>query len=54
LPRQPFPGEAGFTGVPPAGETRFVPGEMVVFVGNEVPRQNLDAEAGRLGLALIG
>ena len=54
LPRRPFPGDVGFTGVPPAGESRFVAGEMVVFVGNDVPRESLDAAAGRLGLSLIG
>jgi subtilisin family serine protease len=54
LPRRPFPGEAGFTGVPLAGESRFVAGEMVVFVANDVPRESLDAAAGRLGLSLIG
>jgi hypothetical protein len=39
LPHRPFPGEAGFTGVPPRGETRFVSNEMVVHVGAEVSPQ---------------
>jgi subtilisin family serine protease len=54
LPHRPFPGEAGFTGVPPRGETRFVSNEMVVHVGAEVSPQALDAAARRLGLTPIG
>jgi len=54
LPHRPFPGEAGFTGVPPRGETRFVANEMVVHVGAEVSPQALDAAARRLGLTPIG
>lgn len=54
LPYRPFPGEAGFSGVPPRGETRFVSGEMVVHVGSEVSPQALDAAARRLGLTPIG
>jgi subtilisin family serine protease len=53
LPHRPFPGEAGFTGVPPRGETRFISNEMVVQVGAEVPPQVLDAAARRLGLIQI-
>jgi hypothetical protein len=54
LPHRPFPGEAGFTGVPPRGETRFVSGEMIVHVGADVSPQTLDAAARRLGLTSIG
>jgi subtilisin family serine protease len=54
LPRRPFPGEAGFTGVPPVGETRFVSHEMVVHVGADVSPQMLDAAARRLRLTPIG
>lgn len=54
LPHRPLPGEAGFTGVPPRGETRFVSNEMVVHVGSEVSPQALDAAARRLGLTAIG
>jgi len=54
LPHRPFPGEAGFTGVPPRGETRFVSNEMIVHVGSEVSPQALDAAARRLGLTAIG
>src|SRR5229473_4395947 len=54
LPHRPFPGEAGFTGVPPRGETRFVSNEMVVHVGAEVSPQALEAAARRLGLTPIG
>jgi subtilisin family serine protease len=53
LPARPFPGEAGFTGVPPRGETRFVSNEMVVHVGADVSPQTLDAAARRLGLTSI-
>src|SRR6266849_2824029 len=54
LPHRPFPGEAGFSGVPPRGETRFVSNEMVVHVGAEVSPQALEAAARRLGLTPIG
>jgi hypothetical protein len=54
LPPRPFPGTAGFTGVPPAGETRFVSTEMVFHVGPNVSRQTVDATASRLGLTVVG
>jgi subtilisin family serine protease len=54
LPHRPFPGEPGFTGVPPRGETRFISNEMIVHVGAEVSPQALDAAARRLGLTQIG
>ncbi|MPZ41001.1 MAG: S8 family serine peptidase [Rhizobiales bacterium] len=54
LPPRPFPGAAGFTGVPPAGETRFVSTEMVFRVGPNVSRQTVDATASRLGLTVVG
>jgi subtilisin family serine protease len=54
LPHRPLPGEAGFTGVPPRGETRFVSNEMIVHVGADVSPQALDAAARRLGLTPIG
>ncbi len=54
LPRRPFPGEIGFTGVPPVGETRFVSSEMIVHIGPGVSPQALNAAAGRLGLTTIG
>jgi subtilisin family serine protease len=53
LPRRPFPGEPGFTGVPPRGESRFVSREMVVHVDPDVSPQVLDAAARRLGLTAI-
>jgi subtilisin family serine protease len=53
LPHRPLPGEPGFTGVPPRGETRFISHEMVVHVGAEVSPQVLDAAARRLGLIQI-
>ena len=54
LPPRPFPGTAGFSGVPPAGETRFVSTEMVFHVGPNVSRQAVDAQAKRLGLTVVG
>ncbi len=53
LLRRPFPGEAGFTGLPPEGETRFIPSEMVVHIGPDVSRQTLDDAARQLGLTAI-
>ncbi|MET0630221.1 MAG: S8 family serine peptidase [Xanthobacteraceae bacterium] len=53
LPHRPLPGERGFTGVPPAGETRFVSTEMVFQVGSNVSRQALDTAMRRLGLSTI-
>ena len=54
LPHRAFPGEAGFTGVPPRDETRFVSGEMIIHVGSDVSPQTLEAAARRLGLTQIG
>ncbi len=54
LPRRPFPGEPGFTGVPPAGETRFLPGEVIIHVRADVAPATLDAAARRLGLTSVG
>jgi pentapeptide MXKDX repeat protein len=54
LPPRPLPGTAGFTGVPPAGETRFVSREMVFHVGPNVSRATVDAQAKRLGLTVVG
>jgi subtilisin family serine protease len=54
LPRRPLPGEAGFTGVPPRGETRFISNEMVFHVGANVPRETVAAAAQRLGLTPLG
>src|SRR5262245_16104661 len=53
LPPRPLPGERGFTGVPPAGETRFVSTELVLRIGPGVSRQTLDDTARRLGLVTI-
>ena len=54
LPPRVFPGAAGFTAVPPAGETRFVSTEMVFHVGPNVSRQTVDATAKRLGVTVVG
>lgn len=53
LPPRPFPGAVGFTGVPPAGETRYVSTEMMFHVGPNVSRQAVDATASRLGLTVV-
>ncbi len=53
LPRRPFIGEAGFTGVPPRGETRFISNEMVFHVPPNVPPATVDAAARRLGLVTV-
>ncbi len=54
LPPRPFPGTAGFSGAPPATETRYVPTEMVFHVGTNVSRQSVEATASRLGLTIVG
>jgi subtilisin family serine protease len=53
LPPRPFPGERGFTGVPPVGETRFVSTEMMFRTGPNVTRQAVDNAARQLGLTVI-
>ena len=54
LPVRPLPGERGFTGVPPAGETRFVTNEMVFHVPPNVSRETVDNVARRMGLSTVG
>ncbi|MCC6890026.1 MAG: S8 family serine peptidase [Hyphomicrobiales bacterium] len=54
LPPRPFPGTPGFSGVPPAGETRFVSTETVFHVSPNVPRATVEASAKRLGLTIVG
>jgi Subtilase family len=54
IARRPMIGERGFTGVPPAGETRFVTSEMVLHVPANVSPQTVDNAARRLGLSTIG
>jgi subtilisin family serine protease len=49
-----LPGQRGFTGVPPVGETRFVTSEMVFHVGPNVSQQTIDAAARRLNLTAVG
>jgi hypothetical protein len=53
VPRRPLIGERGFTGVPPAGETRFLTNEMVFHVPPNVSPQTVDNVARRLGLATV-
>jgi hypothetical protein len=49
-----LPGERGFTGVPPAGERRFIQNEMVLHVGAEVSPETVRSVATRLGLTQVG
>jgi len=53
LPSRPLPGERGFTGVPPPGETRFVGNEMVFHVAPNVSRETVDNAARKLGLSAV-
>jgi hypothetical protein len=53
IPRRPLIGERGFTGVPPAGETRFLTNEMVFHVPANVSPQTVDALARRLNLSTV-
>jgi hypothetical protein len=54
LPRRPLPGEAGFTGVPPRGERRFISNEMIFHSGANVSPQAVEAAARRVGLTPLG
>jgi hypothetical protein len=53
VPQRPMPGQRGFTGVPPAGETRFLSNELVFHVPPSVSRQKVDETARRLGLSAV-
>jgi subtilisin family serine protease len=53
IARRPMIGERGFTGVPPAGETRFLTNEMVFHVPSNVSPQAVDNAARRLGLSTV-
>lgn len=53
MPVYPLPGERNFTGVPPAGETRFVSTEMVCQFGPEVTPQAIGGIARRHDLTII-
>ena len=50
---RPFPGNAGFTGIPPRGETRFVSNEVVFQAPSNVSARAVDAAARRLGLVAV-
>jgi hypothetical protein len=50
----PLPGQPGFTGVPPMGESRFIQNEMVLHVGADVSPEAVQRVAARLGLTQIG
>ena len=49
-----MPGERGFTGVPPPGETRFVSNEMVFHVAPNISRQAVENVARKLNLTMLG
>jgi hypothetical protein len=51
---RPFPDQAGFTGIPPQGEIRFVSNEVVFHAPANVSAQAVDAAARRLGLVAVG
>ncbi len=53
LPRRPLPFEPGFTGVPPAGETRLITNELMFQAGPNVSRAQVEAAAQRHGLTLL-
>jgi subtilase family protein len=53
LPPRPLPGQRGFTGVPPVGETRFVARELVLHIGPNVSPQALAAVMQRQGLTTV-
>jgi hypothetical protein len=54
IARRPMIGERGFTGVPPAGETRFLTNEMVFHVPSNVSPQAVGNVVRRLGLSTLG
>jgi Subtilase family len=54
LPVRPLPGQPGFTGVPPRGETRYISTEMMFRIGPNVSPQALEIATRRLGLTTIG
>ena len=41
------------SGMPPAGENRFVPNEVVVQLGSDIPQDRIDALIRELGLEVI-
>jgi hypothetical protein len=53
MPRFPLPGERNFTGVPPAGETRFVTTEMVCQWGPDMSPQAIEEIARRHDLVIV-
>jgi len=53
MPRFPLPGERNFTGVPPAGETRFVTTDMVCQWGPDMTQQGIEEIARRHNLAIV-
>jgi hypothetical protein len=53
MPRYPLPGERNFTGVPPAGETRFAAAEMVCQWGLDITPQRIDEIAREHDLTVL-
>jgi subtilisin family serine protease len=54
LPARPYPGERNFTGVPPAGETRFLTTELVFHAGPNVTQPQIDDLARRHNCVTVG
>ncbi|MBV8751639.1 MAG: S8 family serine peptidase, partial [Hyphomicrobiales bacterium] len=50
----PLPYQRGFTGVPPAGEHRFIQNEMVLHIPADVSPETVQGVATRLGLTQLG
>lgn len=53
MPRYPLPGEQNFTGVPPAGETRFAAAEMVCQWGPDITPQRIEEIARQHDLTIL-
>jgi hypothetical protein len=53
MPRYPLPGERNFTGVPPAGETRFAAAEMVCQWGPDITPQRIEEIARQHDLTIL-
>jgi subtilisin family serine protease len=53
MPVRPLPGERNFTGVPPAGETRFVATEMICRWGPDITPQRIEEIARQHNLTVV-
>jgi hypothetical protein len=45
--------ERVYSGLPPRGETRYIPREVVVQIADTVPRADVEAAARRLGITMV-